>query len=193
MFITLLTVGLNDNERDLITEIYYEYRDLMKTVALKYFRDENTANDIVQDSFFKIRDKLTKISSLPRNAKRSYIVNIVKNLCIDQIRKYNTEQKHSTSLEKSAFELKSNDISVDEFLIREERRLSISERMSELSEQDSFILKAKYYHEYTTAEICEILCIESESTVRSMIHRARKRMVRILKENENYYERWQDK
>ena len=185
MFLILLTIGLDDNERDLITEIYYDYRDLMKTVALKYFRDENTANDIIQDSFFKIRDKLTKISSLHRNAKRSYIVNIVKNLCIDHIRKYKTEQNHSTSLEISEFELKANDITLDEFLIREERRLSISERMAELSEQDAFLLRAKYYQEYTTAEICELLGIESENTVRSMIYRARKRMLRILREKEN--------
>ena len=54
-------------------------------------------------------------------------------------------------------EIASKELSLEEYIIREELRLSISNQMLKLSERDVIVLKAKYYHGCTTREICEMI------------------------------------
>ena len=52
MLLYLLTLGLDDDEKEQITNIYFEYGDLMKAVAFRYFNDINTVKDIHTGSIF---------------------------------------------------------------------------------------------------------------------------------------------
>ena len=98
MFLYLFTLELDENEKKQITDIYNEYGCLMKIVAMQYFKDSNIVKDVIQESFFKIRDNLKKILSLKCNEKRTYIVNIVKSVSIDYIRKENIWKKTYASI-----------------------------------------------------------------------------------------------
>ena len=184
MFLYLFTLKLDESEKKQITDIYNEYGCLMKIVAMQYFKDSNIVKDVIQESFFKIRDNLKKILSLKCNEKRTYIVNIVKGVSIDYIRKENIWKKHTLPLEGMEAEIASKELSLEEYIIREELRLSISNQMLKLSERDVIVLKAKYYHGCTTREICEMIGVESEATVRSIILRARKRLFKLIRESD---------
>ena len=128
---------------------------------------------------------IKKILSLKCNEKRTYIVNIVKSASIDYIRKENIRKKHTLPLEGMETEIASKELSVEEYVIREELRISISNQMLKLPERDVIVLKAKYYHGCTTREICEMIGVESEDTVRSMILRARERMFKLIRESDS--------
>ena len=56
MFLYLFALELDENEKKQITDIYNEYGCLMKIVAMQYFKDSNIVKDVMQESFFKIRD-----------------------------------------------------------------------------------------------------------------------------------------
>ena len=185
MLLYLLTLGLDDDEKEQITNIYFEYGDLMKAVAFRYFNDINTVKDITQEAFFKIRNNLEKILSLKCNEKRAYIVNIVKSVSLDCIRKENRAKSRTIPLDKINIDIASDELSVEEYIMKEELRISISNHMLNLSEQDIILLKAKYYQGCSTREICEMIGVESESSVRSMILRARKRMFELIRESDD--------
>jgi len=185
----LLTIGLDEAERQLITEIYYTYRTTMKMVALSYVRHESVADDIIQDAFFRIRNQLDKIYKLTCNKRRAYIVNIVKHLSIDYLRKAKRENEKSQSADHMIFEIRSKDKPVGARIELEELRLRVSDAMLKLSKQDYEILKARYYDELSMKEIGEKFDIATEGTVRSKLLRARKRMLAELIYGEHGWER----
>lgn len=178
----LLTMHLDENEKECITQIYYEYRTLMMAIATKYVKDSNKAEDIVQESFFKIRRNLPKISSLSCNKKRSYIVYIVKSVSIDYLRKI-SKRNNDCSLDES-LELESKNPSPDSELFLKEIRLNISRIISEMDERDSKALIGKYYYGYSTKELCDKLEIDSQNTMLSIVYRARKKFIKLLNESE---------
>lgn len=183
MFLLLLVDGLNDKEKDSITEIYYEYRAIMKLAAMRYFSDENVAEDVVQDAFFRIRKHLTKINTLNEYKKRKYIINIVKTISIDYIRRLKRESDRNSSLDIIDFEIESKDKEVIDTIIIREQSLLIDQCIIQLSKVDGDLLKAKYIHGYSTKEICKLFDIDSENTARSMIHRAKKKLGKIIYES----------
>ncbi|MBN2879375.1 MAG: sigma-70 family RNA polymerase sigma factor [Clostridia bacterium] len=179
----LLTQNLSDDEKEKITQIYYEYRKLMMAIALKYFKDSTKAEDVVQESFFKIRKNLTIISSLTGNKQRAYIVYIVKSVSIDYLRK-NSRQSKNVSIDET-FDIESADYSPYNELYLKEIRLNISRILLELDERDANVLIGKFYYGYTTKELCEMFEVESQNTMLSIIHRARKKFIKLLSESED--------
>ncbi len=177
----LLTMQLDDNEKEIITKIYYEYRTLMLAVAKKYVKDSHKAEDIVQEAFFKIRKNLSKISSLSCNKQRAYIVYIVKSVSIDYLRL--AKNRNTDRVIDETFDLESSDASPFENLFLKEIRLNISKIITEMDERDAKALVGKYYYGYSTKELCEILDIESQNTVLSVVYRARKKFIKLLNES----------
>ena len=179
----LLTMHLDENEKECITQIYYEHRTLMLAVATKYVKDTNKAEDIVQESFFKIRKNLSKISSLTCNKRRAYIVYIVKSLSVDYLRK--AKRRYNDSALDEHLDIKSGDSSPFEELFLKEIRLNISKIISEMDERDAKALVGKYYYGYSIKELCGILEVESQNTVLSIVYRARKKFIKMLNESED--------
>ena len=175
MFLLLLTVGLNKDQAEEIERIYYEFKNLMKVIALRYVRNESNADDIVQDSFFKIRDNLSKIISLPCKKKSSYIVNIVKSTSLDYLRKDKRYRK--------CIELRKKNYSYSEFDSKYEQdqlRVTIESIICQMDDKYSLPLILKYHYGYTTKEICEKLNIKSENTVSSIIYRGRREFIKLF-------------
>lgn len=179
----LLTMHLDETEKECITQIYYDYRKLMLAVACKYVSDTSLAEDIVQESFFKIRKNLSKISSLSCNKKRSYIVYIVKSVSIDHLRK-NKNINKELSLDET-LDIKNESNSPFDELFLKEIRLNISRIITEMDQRDAKALVGKYYYGYSTKELCEILDIESQNTVLSIVYRARKKFIKLLNEGDD--------
>lgn len=180
----LLTIGLNEEEKSEITKIYYEYRDLMKIIAIRYVRDESIADDIVQGAFFKIRKKLSILILLSCKKKRSYIVNIVKSTCLDYLRK---EKRYRDKVELSKNNLLDRKFYIDsteELFDREEFRLKIQKIICQMDEKYSTPLILKCYYGYRTKEICAKLNISSENTVSSLIYRGKKEFLKIYNKDE---------
>lgn len=182
----LLTMHLDETEKECITKIYNDYRKLMMAIACKYVSDQSQAEDIVQESFFKIRSNLSKISSLSCNKQRTYIVYIVKSVSIDHLRKHKNINKE-LSLDES-LDIKNESNSPYDELFLKEIRLNISRIINEMDNRDAKALVGKYYYGYSTKELCEILDIESQNTVLSVVYRARKKFIKLLNESEDVNE-----
>ena len=181
MLVLILNEELTDDQLKELTKLLKDYNYEINTEPLKIIRDKNMAEDIVQESFFKIVNNLDKILSQERDRKKAYVLRIVKSTTLDFMRKEKHWRKGAISLEDLSVELSSKGLSVEEIIILNEKSLEVEECLHMLSEKDEQIIIAKYYQGYSAQEICKLIGVESESTVRSMIYRAKNRLLAIMK------------
>ena len=159
--------GLGPQETAAIQAIYLEYRYLMKKVALSYFSDDFSAEDIVSLALYKLRNHLSKIPDIPSPSAQCYIVRVVKSVAVDYKRKTakNPNASLEQMLEEYGFDAKSETPSVEEMLILAETVDAIKAALELLDRRQH---DAVLYHKYfglTLRETADRMRISSTSTV----------------------------
>ena len=89
----ILTATLDEATKNKATVLYEKYYGTMVHVARKLLHNHAAADDIAQDAAIKLIKHAEKIFSIADcYQQRAYIVNIVKNLCLDHLRKAKWEK-----------------------------------------------------------------------------------------------------
>lgn len=105
-------------ERDILTSSFMDLRDKLHHIALRYLQNDEDAKDVLQDSWLKL--KLKNNVSDPNEA-RNKLVCVLRNVCIDRLRRTNMktidEVKTPVSLQ---YEMEVEDINTLENLLKEE-------------------------------------------------------------------------
>ena len=105
-------------ERDILTSSFMDLRDKLHHIALRYLQNDEDAKDVLQESWLKL--KLKNNVSDP-NAPRNKLVCVLRNVCIDRLRRTNMktidEVKTPVSLQ---YEMEVEDINTLENLLKEE-------------------------------------------------------------------------
>jgi RNA polymerase sigma factor (sigma-70 family) len=139
--------------------IVKQYADRLYRFILKNIRDEERANDLVQDSFEKLWRNCSDISFLKA---KSYLFSIGHNTMVDMIRKENrmivtdTAKMPEVSHSKQYSDLKE----------------ILDEGLNKLPEIQRSVLLLRDYEGYSYEEIGEV-CKLNESQVKVYIYRAR--------------------
>lgn len=105
-------------ERDILTSSFMDLRDKLHHIALRYLQNDEDAKDVLQESWLKL--KLKNNVSDPNEA-RNKLVCVLRNVCIDRLRRTNMktidEVKAPVSLQ---YEMEVEDINTLENLLKEE-------------------------------------------------------------------------
>ncbi|MEZ4906677.1 MAG: RNA polymerase sigma factor [Saprospiraceae bacterium] len=141
------------------------YSDNIYRFVLKSVRDEETANDIVQDTFMRMWQHVEKVDL---NRAKSYLFKIANNLLIDLHRK--SKFVSSNPVEENSLFYNHEYSDLKEHL---DRALNL------LPESQKTVLMLRDYEDYSYDEIGEITGL-SASQVKVYIYRARKKMKDIL-------------
>ncbi len=167
----------NDQEKKRLEELYEELRFDCINVALRITKNPAMAEDAVQDAFLSVIKHKDKMLTLNYGDFRKRIIIIVKNKCIDIIRK----NKHlsSVSLEDMEFELKSEDLSVEIQVIRQEDFMFMLKCIAELDETSRLVLLMKYVQGLSYKEIGKALGI-TEKHVDTRIMRAKQKVRKLI-------------
>ena len=72
---------------DLMTSSFLGLRDKLHHIAMRYLHSEEDAQDVVQDTWLKLSDKTDVETS---QEARNKLVAVLRNICIDQLRKKRT-------------------------------------------------------------------------------------------------------
>ena len=80
-----LVEGLRKNDRDALAAIYDAYGAIAFGLALKLLSSRSEAEDVVQESFLALWRQAERID--PTRGLRSYLLSIVHNRCVDQVRR----------------------------------------------------------------------------------------------------------
>jgi len=163
-----------DAEPDL-SALVRDHSSLLYRVALSLLRNPAEAEDVVQDVFLRMLQHRRELDSLVE--VRPWLVRIAWNLALDRRRRVRPDQMDDLF----ATSLVSADLPADQALAeagRIRQVLSAMERLPPL-ERQALLLSA--VDELTTAEIGTVLS-KSESSVRSLLFRARTHLRERLKD-----------
>ena len=75
------------NRKVNIEELFLQYYRPLCLYALRLLSDLDRAEDVVQDSFVKILERPACISLLPERQVAAYLFRIVRNRCVDELRR----------------------------------------------------------------------------------------------------------
>ena len=97
--IILTSANLNADEKNKFELIYHKYKNILFYQTLSIVKNENDAEDILQEAFIKIAKNIKLITDIDSKETKSFLIVITKNTAYDYIRK--TSKITETPLEES--------------------------------------------------------------------------------------------
>ncbi|MFP4977515.1 RNA polymerase sigma factor [Paenibacillus sp. CN-4] len=167
----------------MIAKLYEGYYPLMKKKAFSIIQDNEVVDDLIQDAFMKLIPRASLLKSLDCYRTTSYIVNTIKHVCFDYIRK---SSRHSKNMYIGANDDLADHIpdrlaATEEDYIKGEKYDTLKKAMFQLTERDRNLLYFKYKMEMGDQQIGQLLNIRA-SNIRQYVARARRRILQILSE-----------
>jgi RNA polymerase sigma factor (sigma-70 family) len=171
--------GCLENDRRSQQELFQLYYGKMLSVCMRYANDRDSAEEVLQEGFIKIFDKLKAFNY--EGSFEGWMRRIMSNTAIDSIRKSKKDPILTDNDED--FKLGAEDPMVEledlEFVgLKAEIAM---EAINELSPAYKSVFNLYVFEEYTHKEIAEILGI-SEGTSKSNLSKAKMNLQKVLKE-----------
>ena len=165
---------MKQNQTKIFTKLYEEYSSYMYGICLRYTKNTEEAQDVLQDGFIKVYNALDSFKG--ESNIKTWISRIMINTAINHYRKkkvLNTFSVEETEVEVLRFDKTDviNKMSADELL----------DLMHFLPEGYSLIFNLYVIEGYKHREIAEMLDI-TEGTSKSQLSKARNKLQELLKE-----------
>jgi RNA polymerase sigma-70 factor (ECF subfamily) len=170
--------GCIQNDSKCQEELFKMLYGKMMSVCMRYSKDPDTAQEVLQVSFIKVFDKLEKYDF--NGSFEGWVRRIVVNTAIDSIRKHNRDP-FSTSEDYmfvSEDEMHTEDDTDTEVELKAEIAM---EAVQQLSPAYQAVFNLYVIENYTHKEVAEILNI-SEGTSKSNLAKAKKKLQDILQD-----------
>lgn len=154
-----------------------KHKSLAFTLALRIAKNHEDAEEIAQDAFLKAYNSL---STFKEESKFStWLYKIVFNTAISRMRK---KQMQNVSIEEGHGGNSGEEDRMDglDNLHKKERKKIIAEAISRLREDEGIVMTLYYLNENTLKEIEEITGF-SNSNIKILLHRGRKKLLFELK------------
>jgi len=147
-----------------------KYQLMAYNCAFKIVKNNEDAEEIVQDSFLKAYNKLFKFDFQKKFS--TWLYTIVYNTSISKVRIKSVIQYDIEEISES----KLNNIKTELVLLEaKEKKQYINEAIDNLNEIDALIISLYYLEEQSLSEISEITNMKT-NTVKVKLHRAREKM-----------------
>lgn len=165
-----IALALRASDHAAFKTLYYRYFEALYRFLFRHTREEQLAQDLVQEMFTRVWQNREKLD--PQQSLKAYLYRIGYNLAVDQLRK-RTHRPESLEAE-NAYE--PSDSHEDQFDLREKMQAAIAS----LPEPLRMVFMMSRFEEATYAEIAEALGI-SIKTVESRMSKALKELREKLK------------
>ncbi len=182
MLIIYLSAIENKADEIKMTRLYGEYHKLVFSIAMKYLRNREDAEDATHETFLRILKHLEKINEISCHKTKSFIVIISKNICMDRLRSKNKAQM--INYEDMEYQ-SSNEKELEEIADSHSKSDIVKKIISELDPIYSEILILRYYNDLSYDEISALLKIK-KSTVRKRAQRAKEFLSERLSSNRSF-------
>ena len=185
MLMIYLSVLDTDQERKKMTDLYEEHKYVLLRYAIKITGSQSMAEDAVHNTFISIIEKKEKYLDLScRDFRRSAVI-IVRNKCIDILRKQ--KPFSNKPIEELEIFLESDEVAVvDQIILLTEYEL-ISKYMGSIDEISRQVLIMKYIQSMSYKEIGEELGMTPKH-VDTRIMRAKEKVRKLIGKGVKYDE-----
>lgn len=165
-----LIEGLKNKDRNSYDMLYKNYSSILYGIALRITKRQETAEDVLQETFVKIFNNIHKYDSA-KGTLFTWMLNICRNTSIDKIR-YGKESVH---IEFDSLELNLNTGTNPEIKLA---NAEMWELLEKLDNDHKEVLKLSYYYGYSHKDIAEKLNMPF-GTVKSKIRIAIRELRKI--------------
>nr|WP_299104979.1 sigma-70 family RNA polymerase sigma factor [uncultured Tenacibaculum sp.] len=155
-----------------------KYKTMVFSLAYKMLESKEEAEEVSQDTFIKAYKNLSKFKGESKFS--TWIYKIAYRTCLDSLKKRKNKYNTDTIDEVTINKIQTTEGVLDT-LERKERALIIEKCMKDLPEDERSILWMFYFEELSLKEIIEVTDF-SEANVKVKLHRARKRLLSIVKQ-----------
>lgn len=162
------------NDRKAQMKLYKQYCEGMFCVAMRFLKNEDNAEDVVQEAFIKAFMKLDQYRG--EVTFGAWLKRIVINKCLDHIKA--SKMIFSEIKENSLHIVEDDDWSVEEVISADDVRNA----MEELPEKYKYVVKLFLVEGYDHQEIAQILELK-EATCRTRLLRGKGYLKELLKNN----------
>lgn len=167
------------NERRAQEELFKLYYGKMLGVCMRYATDRDSAEEVLQEGFIKIFDKLDAFDY--KGSFEGWMRRIIANTAIDSIRRSKKDPFLTDKDEDFKMGAENPMVEQEEIELSELKAEIALEAINRLSPAYKSVFNLYVLEEYTHKEIAEILNI-SEGTSKSNLSKAKLNLQRILKE-----------
>ncbi len=153
-----------------------KYQQQVHALAFRKVGDFQTAEDITQETFLRVHQKLATLNDPAKFS--GWLYAIVNHLCIAWYRENRSqvqslEETHISEIETDAY---SRYVATEHVKATAEvQRDLVKKLLTKLKESDREVITLHYFEEMTSSEIGELLGV-SENTIKSRLHRARQQL-----------------
>ncbi|MBS1556338.1 MAG: sigma-70 family RNA polymerase sigma factor [Bacteroidetes bacterium] len=141
---------MKNKEQSALDYLYDHYSGAIYGVVFRILKDEETAEEVLQDVFLKIWDKIDSYDS-GKGKLFTWMLNIARNQAIDRTRSRESSQRKKTDdidyLVNKIDSQENSHLSVD--------AIGLKEVLLKLPEDQRFIVNQLYLQGYTQSEVAE--------------------------------------
>ncbi len=166
-------------DQEWMTELYTQYHKLMLVTADYYLDNFMDVEEVVNDSFLALYEKIDRIRMLEPKTLTSYIITTVRNTAFGRMRKQKLINRHFLYLSDYSMETIAATEDVERTAESRDRLDEVRRIINTLSEKEQSVIRLKIEMELSDKEIAEELDVSPE-VVRQTISRARKHIQKAL-------------
>ena len=167
--------------------LYEKYKVVMFNVANKILKDRLLAEDVVHQTFVKLSNKLNRIDEADEKRTKSFLCIVCRNIAIDLYNSLehmtpNSDYIDLMDSEETVVSNIENNNPCDILIIKDSVK-RIEKEIEKLPIIYRDVIFLEYLHSYTKKEIAELFNV-SYDTIKKRSERARKKLAKILSEEE---------
>lgn len=163
--------GVKAGEQSAFKALVEKYKDDAFSLACSIVKDRALAEDVLQEVFLKVFDKIKTFNY--QSSLYTWLYRIVVNRCFNELRR-------KRNLPQSLFKTSSSKEEAAKMADTNNRKQVIYSALDQMKPDEALVLRLFYLSELTIAEVMEVTSF-SKSKVKVTLHRARKNLAKLLK------------
>lgn len=156
-----------------------KYKAMVFSLSVKMLNNKEEAEEVSQDIFIKAYKNLSKFEG--KSKFSTWLYKIAYRSCLDAIKKTKKKYNFTTINEITINQIQTTETILDG-IEKKERSEIINNCLQKLPKDERTVLWLFYFKELKLKEITEVTSF-SEANVKVKLHRARKRLLTVVKQN----------
>lgn len=160
----------DEDDREFMTWLYIQYRNLLYSEILKLVNDPWNAEDILQTVIEKLIDRVSLLKTLDRHGLVNYIITAAKHTAYNYCR----DAKPIIFFGEDQDMLAASSPSLDDSMIKEENLACLAQVWETLDEKTQYLLSARYVLGKSGKEIARDLDMPPDNVRMALVRAKRK-------------------